>query len=68
MKHKTQLIILWLMPAIYLLASTILLFKGLSILNRSQNIILGAVFLFYSLFRFYRVIKSIRPDEKELDD
>ncbi|KAF0197791.1 MAG: hypothetical protein FD166_1691 [Bacteroidetes bacterium] len=68
MKNKLKTYLLWLMPAFYLLASAFLFSQGLSNLSKSQNLILGTILLLYSLFRFYRAFKSIRTDEKEVDD
>lgn len=68
MKFKFRNILLWLMPAFYLLVSAILLIKGLDIMSKSQNLILGTAILLYAFFRLSRAFKSIRIDDKEVDD
>lgn len=68
MMIKLKRILQWLMPAFYLLASVFLIFNGVASMSKKQNIFLGVALLFYSIFRFYRAIKTIQTDEKELDD
>ncbi len=53
-------IILWLMPAFYLLVAAFFFFRGVTYLSPNQNIIMAILFLVYSVFRFYRSYRITR--------
>lgn len=53
-------IMLWFIPAFYIIAAAFCYFKGFDILSRKQNLIMAALLLLYSVFRFYRAYKDYR--------